>query len=807
MSNEKNSKKQQLEELSKMTITSDSGNITTTGEQIVRLFKATLSTNEYEEYLQKEIRPTLHKDSDGKFKPTTDDELRALCYDLSVHLGDIDTSAIADMSDLFWDSERTDFSGIEGWDTSKVTDMSRMFCGAKHFNADISGWDTSKVTDMRYMFNDAESFNQILDSWNVSSIPKNSDHSFMFDNSLTKIPKWYYDLNRDSYWEEFERDWAKNEDIKRLKNEIRPKVLKNSEGKYIPIDKEQLQSLLQDESVHLGDIDTSKITDMSRLFMVHCGNITRKDFSGIDKWNVSNVKDMEYMFYDIDNFNENINDLDVSNVENMACMFNFTKFNQPLDKWNVSNVKDMGGMFAMSDFDKDLSAWGDKLGKVVSMSSMFCGAQSFNQPLDSWDVSNVVDMGEMFECAYNFNQDLSDWGDKLGKVRNMDNMFDGTISLIIDFLSVWNIPEYCSKECMTMASGLETADKSKLKPSKLKPKECNYTITQISKECNIDEKFRIDTNNKRRFLGEWIPHNIFEKYNVFLAKAPPKKDNNSEHKEHKKHNNIEPKKDKQNKKSYSFDDIEQIIYDGNYDEWEWDFAIYEVFGYKFVVEKGDKILECRKVGNSFGIQIKDTDKATDKQYNANTKFYDNNLSISFSNQLITIWIKKGSNQKDILDILNIFIIAKAYNTKMDELGKIARSANDERVKITQNKRLIERLLPFSASKRKNKEVYTELKKSYEKVCNFDLHSYHTTPIEQVDKSALIAIWKEISIKYMVQSRHDELKETIASITQLVSGERQERLNYIIVLGCDFIGYRGDIFGDTDLQRFNRVDCK
>lgn len=87
-------------------------------------------------------------------------------------------------------------------------------------------------------------------------------------------------------------------------------------------------------------------------------------------------------------------------------------------------------------------------------------------------------------------------------------------------------------------------------------------------------------------------------------------------------------------------------------------------------------------------------------------------------------------QKDILDILNIFIIAKAYNTKVE-------------------------------------------------VCNFDLHSYHTTPIEQVDKYALIAIWKEISIKYMVQSRHDELKETIASITQLVSGERQERLNYIM----------------------------
>jgi len=34
------------------------------------------------------------------------------------------------------------------WDTSKVTDMSRMFNVAGDFNADLSGWDTSKVTNM-----------------------------------------------------------------------------------------------------------------------------------------------------------------------------------------------------------------------------------------------------------------------------------------------------------------------------------------------------------------------------------------------------------------------------------------------------------------------------------------------------------------------------------------------------------------------------------------------------------------------------------------------------------------------------------
>ena len=48
-----------------------------------------------------------------KFQPTTKKELQALVDDPEVNLGDIDTSKITDMSHLFFDSERTDFSGIE----------------------------------------------------------------------------------------------------------------------------------------------------------------------------------------------------------------------------------------------------------------------------------------------------------------------------------------------------------------------------------------------------------------------------------------------------------------------------------------------------------------------------------------------------------------------------------------------------------------------------------------------------------------------------------------------------------------------
>lgn len=798
------------------------------------------TADEYKEHL-KEIRPNIHKDN-GKYKPTTSEELQSLTQDLSVNLGDIDTSAITDMSYLFYESKRQDFSGIEKWDTSSVTDMSGMFEKAEHFNADISKWNVSNLTLMDSMFYKAESFNQSLDSWNVSNILEIDENSHIFDDSPLEFnaPKWYSNLvSVDESLRMFDKLIDNNELSK-----IRKNVLRNSDGKYKPLDKSQLQALLQDSSVNLGDIDTSAIEDMSQLFYFKSYKIKRKDFSGIEKWNVSSVKTMNGMFYEVEKFNVNINDWNVSNVEDMSFMFGFTEFNQPLDKWNVSNVEDMSGMFQFnSNFNQDLSDWSDKLGKVKSMAgmfmhsfnfnqplnswnvssvtnmaAMFSGAKSFNQPLDSWDTSSVTDMGEMFEgtdCfnqpldswnvssvifmsgmfkatlkfnqpldswnvsnvvdmsnmfdgAVSFNQDLSDWGDKLGKVKSMDSMFEVTPSLAINFLSVWQIPEYCTKENMTQHSRLES-DESKLIPSKLKPNECVYRITQVECDLNNIKDFRLSENNKIKFLEEWIPKNILKDYNIFFAKAPHKK------------NDDKSKENKSNFKIYAFDDIEKMDYEGSRDGWLWDFAFYEVLGYKFMVEKGNNILAngIKRTNISFEIQIKDIDIAKDKKYNSNTKFYDNKLSISFSNQTMIVWIQKGSNQNDILDILNVYMIAKAYNTKMDELGKNARDANEKRKTINAIKKPLDKWLPFSKAKQANKKLYDELKKSYEEVCNFDLHSYHNIPIVQVDKSALMAIWQDISQKYMVQDKHDELKETISRVTQLVSDERQENLNYIM----------------------------
>ncbi|MCE3046469.1 DUF285 domain-containing protein, partial [Helicobacter sp. faydin-H17] len=90
-----------------------------------------------------------------------------------------------------------------------------------------------------------------------------------------------------------------------------------AEHQYFPKDKNELLELLKNEKIKLDEIDVSKITDMSELFCNSewkCQNSAknRKNFSGIESWDVSNVENMEGMFQ------------------------NVTSFNQPLDKWNVA---------------------------------------------------------------------------------------------------------------------------------------------------------------------------------------------------------------------------------------------------------------------------------------------------------------------------------------------------------------------------------------------------------------------------------------------------------------------------------------
>ena len=128
--------------------------------------------------------------------------------------------------------------------------------------------------------------------------------------------------------------------MKSINNYISEKLVINKNTgkkyyKYFPETNDELQDIIKQRiekegnKCNLNDIDVSKITDMSYLFMYS-------------------------------EFNGYISDWDVSNVKYMNCMFRHSKFNQDISSWNVSNVEDMLYIFDDSPLEGKEKEWWNK---------------------------------------------------------------------------------------------------------------------------------------------------------------------------------------------------------------------------------------------------------------------------------------------------------------------------------------------------------------------------------------------------------------------------------------------------------------
>ena len=129
----------------------------------------------------------------------------------------------------------------------------------------------------------------------------------------------------------------KNEELTKYDIEELARISKLLNLKYTVESKDKLKVIIRyiikyiDSNANLNWIDTSRITDMSYLFM-------ELHFNGdISNWDVSNVENMYSMFAG-SNFNSNISNWDVSKVKDMRYMFQNTPFKQNISNWDVSNI-------------------------------------------------------------------------------------------------------------------------------------------------------------------------------------------------------------------------------------------------------------------------------------------------------------------------------------------------------------------------------------------------------------------------------------------------------------------------------------
>ena len=143
----------------------------------------------------------------------------------------------------------------------------------------------------------------------------------------------------------------------------------------------------------------------------------------MNSWCVKNVKDMSWLFSDMDTFNENISDWNTSSVTDMNSMFyslcGASLFNGDLSNFDTSSVTDMSFMFYYAiSFDGDVSNFNTS--SVTNMGSMFSEASSFNRDLSNFDTSSVTNMNTMFYNTVSFNKDLCSWQDRFPYTNAVD---------------------------------------------------------------------------------------------------------------------------------------------------------------------------------------------------------------------------------------------------------------------------------------------------------------------------------------------------------------------------------------------------
>ena len=156
--------------------------------------------------------------------------------------------------------------------------------------------------------------------------------------------------------------------------------------------------------------DVSKITALRASYY---GLFQGKaDFIGdLNRWNVSQVTSMQYMFYQAAAFNGDLNGWDTKQVTDMYEMFEeAAAFNGDLDGWDTKQVTSMYGMFSeAAAYNGDLNGWDTK--QVTEMQYMFYQAAAFNSDLSAWtSPESDVDTRSMFNDASAFSPaNLATW--------------------------------------------------------------------------------------------------------------------------------------------------------------------------------------------------------------------------------------------------------------------------------------------------------------------------------------------------------------------------------------------------------------
>lgn len=217
-------------------------------------------------------------------------------------------------------------------------------------------------------------------------------------------------------------------------------------------------------SIDFADCDTSKVTNMSEMFL-ECLDLMR--LYNLNLFDTSNVTDMSYMFWkmgynyrdysDMAVWTLDLSSFNTANVTNMSRMFygcTASEITINPDKFSTANVTNMAHMFNEANRLRSFDFSKFDTSKVTDMSYMLDSLVSFTSlDVSNFNTENVTNMSSMFGNLTGLTVlNLSNFNTK--KVTNMSNMFNGCTNLQKLYLNNFEFASAIAAHDGTKAKGV-----------------------------------------------------------------------------------------------------------------------------------------------------------------------------------------------------------------------------------------------------------------------------------------------------------------------------------------------------------------
>ena len=356
---------------------------------------------------------------------------------------------------------------LNQWDMSEVVSTRGMFEGAA-FNAYIYSWDLAKVEDASLMFKDTTAFNQHVKP--------------LFEKDATTT----YALKNTSSMFEGAKEFNKplwNWDMTTVENAS--SMFKNAKKFNHPSVHNFFKS---DASISYAITGLASMFEGAELFN-----------QNLWKWDATTVTDASSMFKNATAFNGWIRPfLEKSNgtsyqLTNCSSMFEGASgYNQSVSTWDMTTVENASAMFKNAEnYNRYLGLWFDSSdsNSITDVSSMFEGANSFNNSVQSWDTTTIEDASSMFKnnsaiqngVYHLFKKDSG----KTYALKNVGSMFEGT-DLFNGDISSWDMTAVENASSMFKNTKVFNQNVNSLFK---KDDSISYKVTNISSMFEGAEKF------------------------------------------------------------------------------------------------------------------------------------------------------------------------------------------------------------------------------------------------------------------------------------------------------------------------------